>query len=515
MPEPAFTVVPYSTDALFQACASGHFTAERMGTQRRAAYLARYLEHQKCATLVVEYGYTDGDYLDDFANYYVRSFRDYSRRCKRLHFFAEAFDEATLRERLLAGDGTALQESYLGFAVIRPLPNAIFGRTVLATYPATELRHYPSVRSYSANLFGTELRLDSLAFQEQDTVIAACATVALWSAFQKTAILFDSRMPTPAEITRTATSSNFYSRPLPSRGLTLAQMALAVKEVGLEPEVIECTPRVPLLSLIYGYLNYGVPVVLGIDVEGSGHHAVTVTGYSLTPSVHLPYEHDADPSESELNRVGRRMDQLFLHDDGWGPFVKVSTHVDPPPADPDPASDNADAPLDDEGSRVYFEGTWPGHKKKFARLSPKWAMVPAYHKIRLTFLDIQRWIMLMNIAARHTLADMSNTEWETLLVDNNSLKEAARGWGLPRPALEALLFNPLPRYLWKATLTVDQVPVMDLIFDATGIARSFSVLTAVFRNEAFRAALAQVLQSPATRKVLGTEYVELLLKSAA
>jgi hypothetical protein len=495
-------VLAYSRDALFQACASDHFPLERVATHERAAYLARYLEHQHAATVVVEHGYTDGDYLDDYANYYVRSFTDYSRRCKRLHFFSLRFDEPWLRQQLLNGSSLELQESYLGFVVIRPLPNAMFGRTVLGTYPPTSSRHYPSIRRYTANLFGTDLTLESLAFQEQDTVIAACATVALWSAFQKTAILFGSRMPTPAEITRTATLSMFNSRPLPSRGLTLAQMARATKEVGLEPEVLECGREVPLLSLVYGYLSYGLPVVLGIEIEGHGHHAVTVTGYSLSETPRLAQEDVVVSGGVALNRIGRRIDQLFLHDDGWGPFVKVQTLAESTPGV--------------SGSLIYFEGTWtvPG-KSKLAKLKPLWALVPAYHKIRLTYLDIQRWVILMNYVTGHTLADMSISEWEIVLVDNNTLKREVKGWDVPPILLERLLIRPFPKFIWKATLTLHSKPAVELIFDATGIARSFSVLEAVFRDDSVRVAMKPVLESSATQKVLGSPFSKLLLKAVA
>jgi hypothetical protein len=494
-----YEVHTYSANALFEACASAHFPLENVKVYPRAKYLDRYLSRLRAQTLVVENHYTDGDYLDDFANYYVRSFVDYSRRCKRLHFFSCAFDESGFRERLLGGFPQDLQDNYLGFAVIRPLPNAIFGRTVLATYPITANRQYPSIRSYAANLFGTELRVNSLAFQEQDTVIAACATVALWSAFQKTATLFRSRMPTPAEITRTATSSTFHSRPLPSRGLTLAQMAHAVKDVGLEPEVIECGPGVPLLSLIYGYLGLGVPVVLGLEIEHHGLHAVTVTGYSLKDSPHLQRE-DNYSGKTPLNRIGRRINQLFLHDDGFGPFVKVATE------------EQISTPA---GSVVQLSGTWtvPDHPGTFAKLKPIWAMIPAYNKIRLTYMDIQKSVLLMNYLLAQVLPSMVDTEWDISLSDNNTLKAHVKAWNLSADLLEGVLVQSLPRFVWRATLSIDRIPSLEMVFDATGIARSFSVLQVVFRRDELRDALRAVVHYAGFQKLLGPDFTKLLMET--
>ncbi len=161
----------------------------------------------KAQTLVVENDYTDGDYLDDFASYYVKCFRSYNRRCKRLHFFGQKFAEGEFRQlvqgELPPSEEEALKTSYLGFVVARPLPEAIIGRTLLATYPPDgSRRNYPCTRVYRANLFGVELSVMSLPFQEQDSVLAACATVALWSAFHKTAELFGTTTPTPVEILR-------------------------------------------------------------------------------------------------------------------------------------------------------------------------------------------------------------------------------------------------------------------------------------------------------------------------
>lgn len=496
-------VHPYSEDAFLRACASSHFTLERLRGYDRAAYLHRYLAHQGAATIVVEDGYTDGDYLDDFANYYVKSFEDYSRRCRRLHFFSSVFDRDSLMERLRRGGDDELRDSYVGFIVLRPLPNAIFGRTVLKTYDQNSSRRYPTTRPYTASLFGCVLTVESLAFQEQDTVIAACATVALWSAFQKTADLFGSRMPTPAEITRSATASTFYSRPLPSRGLTLAQMAHAIKETGLEPEVIECRPSIPLLSAIYAYLSVGIPIILGVEIEGYGAHAVTVTGYSLSEEQAVDYERThTDPPQPR--RIGTRINQLFLHDDGFGPFVKVSTHAH-------------DLPLH-EGSAVYFEGTWklpavPGEAPKNAKLKPLYAIIPAYHKIRLTFSDIQPWIEAVDSVIRQTVAHPAESEWQTALVTNRAFKAAIRSWGLAQDTLDELLLRPLPRFLWQVTLELRNHPALELIFDATGIARSLSVVSAVFRHAGLRTAMRERLTNPGVVNRLTAPFAALLLSA--
>src|SRR2546426_772477 len=279
---PPFAVLPFTDDNFFESVRSDFLLRSQAAEHPRARYLCEYLKVIKAQTIVVEHDYTDGAYLDDYAHYYVKSFADYRRRCRRLHFFSRVFSKEELQVRLFGDDPErTLQGSYLGFIVARPLPQAIIGRTAIATYPDDGgRRHYPVRLDYDANLFGTPLRINSLAFQEQDKVLAACATTALWSAFQKCADLFGTIAPSPAEITRLANTTESRSRALPSRGLTLGQMCRATNSVGLEAEVFRCTASLPLASLIYAYVSAGVPVVLLVDIETEGH-AITINGFSL------------------------------------------------------------------------------------------------------------------------------------------------------------------------------------------------------------------------------------------
>ena len=182
---PAFEVFPFTEDLLFQNLGNELLGSDVIRNHVRAKYLSRYLHDLEAKTLIVEYEYTDGDYLDDFASYYVKCFYPYPRRCKRLHFFTCPITQdeflGVVRGDLQPTQEDDFRNAYLGFVIARPLPDAIIGRTALSTYPPDGgRRHYPCTRLYNANLFGVELVVRSLAFQEQDSVLAACATVSLW-----------------------------------------------------------------------------------------------------------------------------------------------------------------------------------------------------------------------------------------------------------------------------------------------------------------------------------------------
>lgn len=174
-------------------------TQDILNSKLHLIYFEEYFKEIKAKIILVETNYIDRDFLDDYAGYYVKCFHCYEHRCTRLHFFDIAFDETEFYH-LLVNKGPLsikkLQQSYLGFIVIKPLPQTIIGRTCLKTYPTENAsRYYPIIRNYSINLYGIELFVKSLAYQEQDHVVAACATSALWSAFHGTGMLFQHRIP--------------------------------------------------------------------------------------------------------------------------------------------------------------------------------------------------------------------------------------------------------------------------------------------------------------------------------
>ena len=153
-----------------------------------SVYFENYFSTLGAATILIEKEYVDRDFLEDFAAYYVRCFYPYERKCSRLHFFSHAFASDDFDALLCGTNGglteQELQNAYLGFIVVKPLSQTIIGRTCLKTYPEDNGRRwFPITRRYEAHLYGMTLTVETLAFQEQDHVAAACATSSLWSAF--------------------------------------------------------------------------------------------------------------------------------------------------------------------------------------------------------------------------------------------------------------------------------------------------------------------------------------------
>ncbi len=299
---------------------------------KRVEYLAGYLGEMKVQSMMHEHVYMDRHYLEEFAEYYSRSFRLASAGCERLLFFSLPRQEVEAAYDLtFSADGDTresgretLQEAYLGFSVVRPLLNASVGRTVLKTYPPDQdRRRYTALRPYVAQLpSGSRLEVAGMAFQEQDRGAAVCASTALWSALQRVAHVQGNRSSTPVEVTHAAAS------PFPaSVGLDDRQMARALANLGYTAEYFAVAANRPLFrACVAACLDSSLPVVLMLSRRvqaGDGtlleDHAVTVSGYRLSEAsagVSPP-----DNGGVVLRIRGAALDVVYVHDDNLGPYA--------------------------------------------------------------------------------------------------------------------------------------------------------------------------------------------------
>lgn len=296
----------------------------------QAEYLLCYAKGLKARHYLLEKAYFDNDFLAEFAAYYSTSARNYSNRCKRVHFFTEGYSEQ-LFHAALGGDEDArqsLQDQYLGFSVIRPIPVTPIGRTVLKWFPNTrdsERVTTPS-RTYNVHICGLPLKVEGLAWQQQDAAVAACATVGLWSILHSSAFDDSHFIPTTVEITRAA--EGFGARPFPSSGLTLEQIQEAIKQLRLAP--IRDTgslkgghfSREEFANTCSSFIRSGYPVLLGCKLmgvsangewESLGGHAVCAVGIREAEEISAGV--DVVKQDAEVTT-------FYVHDDNIGPNVR-------------------------------------------------------------------------------------------------------------------------------------------------------------------------------------------------
>ncbi|QXI35284.1 hypothetical protein [Pseudomonas promysalinigenes] len=451
-------------------------SAEDVAAKRHVQYFRGYFDTLGAQTIIVEKDYVDRDYLQDYAAYYDRCFHNYARRTTRLHFFKSTFGACDLKAKILSRPGDEseidLQESYLGFIVVKPLPVTIIGRTCLKTYDSDNgRRSFPSLRAYAVNLFGIQLEVVSLAYQEQDTVVAACATSALWTCLQGTGKLFQHHIPAPVEITRWAGDQlpeNLLSagaRAFPNSGLTARQMAHAIKGVGLEPFVVSAGTPYHLNSIVYAYLKGKIPSILAFKMTSYedhedriiGNHAVAVTGFSLSAA-------DARiESPIDFNLRSSRIDKLYVHDDQTGPFSRMGWATLPTPSQ-----------MGGEFALKGLTSSWS--ERAFA--TPDFILFPLYEKIRIPFSLIHDSMAALSSVLEFmreisdSKVECGEAEWDIFLTTAGDYKTSVRDeYFGSATEYSACFFVDLPRFLWRVTVRTDEKVQMDILFDATGIAQ--------------------------------------------
>lgn len=514
----SFDVYPYSQTQLEALLTCYPETVATISTKLHLAYFSGYFGDLGAKLIVVERCYVDRDFLEDYAAYYVRCFENYARYCDRLHFFSCEVAEERVR-RVLEGEEDAatidaLGRDYLGFVVAKPLPTTVVGRTCLLTYPAEGRRCFPNTRDYDAHLFGIDLTIrNTLAFQEQDTVAAACATSALWSVFQGTGKLFQHPIPSPVEITKAAAErlpSN--TRLLPNRGLNLEMMAHAIRSVGLEPYLINgaatAADHYTLKGAAYAYLEGHIPMILGITLIDTSHapakfmgkHAVALTGYSLGTGAIQPY------GSTGFSLRASRIDKFYVHDDQVGPFARMTF---------DSASFGYEHPKEGTvGPTVSISTSWRGENGVIGsgRALSDILLIPLYHKIRVPFDTIHDGVLHFDSFASKLLRSgpeplTENLEWDIFLTTVNDVKKGVReNKALPTSRKATLLTRPLPRFIWRATALAGSEKVFDLLFDATDIEQGQCLVDVIEYDQKLSEVLHEVFTDPKAEVLLGNRH---------
>lgn len=489
-----YEVLPYpiKLKEVFPQYCKTHITST--SDKSHLEYFETYLKDIQTKTILIEKDYIDRDYLEDYAAYYVRCFTHYYKKCNRLHFFDKAFTENEFTKLLIKDPATTfctddLQKSYLGFLIIKPLPLTFIGRTCIKTYPSENRRYFPVIRRYKANLFGFNLYVDSIAYQEQDSVLAACATSALWSVFQGTGFLFQHAIPSPVEITKAATTIlPFADRHFPNKGLSPEQMAHAIRSVGLEPYVIGAEDTnlgdyYLLKSTLYAYLKGNIPLILGINLfdlsatipKFIGNHAIAITGYGIDASL--------SQNTNQLLLKSSKIDKIYVHDDQIGPFARM-------------AFDNEFIPFYDGNGkeinrRPSLSTSWKHASGNNVRAIPQILLVPVYHKIRIPFhkiLDVVSYFyqFIKPLDKLLSLSIFADLEWDIFITTITDFKtEILEHASFDGNYRKQILTEQMPRFIWRAIANKDSHPVVELLFDATDIEQGSFFLRPIEYNNVF------------------------------
>ncbi len=473
-----FVLFPFNKEDFSKALClkNEHTLPQEVLAKNQFKYFFDYLSSPDldAKTIIVEFDYVSKDYLIDFATYFVTCFEKYSKNCIRLHFFnqllsPEEFENIIIKKT--QDQSEFWSKCYLGYIVGKPLPIRVIGKTVLKHYQKIDEngndRNYFGVRDYYINVFGNKVKLESLGYMEQDSVVSVCATSAIWMMLQKASMSKYAVSKTPSQITDEADIVGTHGeRIFPNQGLSVKQISQSIYKSGLVSDIRTSDKnhelsRSFLKKYVYAYAPIGIPLILVLEVpyadKGSfkyGHHAVTVVGYKLgNPTLKVTYKN------TNIRFIAENVTKLFTHDDAWGPYASFDF---------------------EEGANVEyrFETKWS------QAVSPKQPthltniIIPLYHKIRITYEDVEKIVVGVNELIN--LIYKLELDWDITLQYSEQFKTDSKIYELN--LAKNILFTSMPKYIWVAKCSIKNKLLFEILFDATDVAIGMFGFKIFFHN---------------------------------
>ncbi len=455
-------------------------------------YIYRYLHDLNAMSVLLEPEYVDKDYLEDFKHYYVKCFGNNGFKSARLHFFSQELDHQKMTEYLAQGDLDgiqALQDSYLGFVVIKPLTKTFIGKTCLKTYPSVNQpdgRKRCLTRDYSVDLFGIPLKVMSVAFQEQDKVVSACATTAIWSSLHAMHWKNVREIPACSEITTNALNHiNGSSNSFPNRDLSNKQILRALDFEKLKHHTADISGYSAeyFFTMVKTYIDSKIPLILGADVyvkcgeelNRLDGHAITIVGYKAI-------------AESKHRAV-------YVHDDRLGPFARAAF------VELNEEQVEGDVKWGLELQEKDDSGEWKNPHEVLVLNS---LIIPAPHKVHLPSSFASKTCdyilsgyddMLNNIAAIHGESAVnerrSKLTFDVALSEISDIRQqlfnqkyyTGQDSDFLQKEKVKFLTGSYARYQWVASFKFDTEPIFKVLFDATDIPQGNAVSALFVQNK--------------------------------
>ncbi len=426
---------------------------------RQIDYIAGYLStYLGAKSAIVETDYVDRHYVEEYSAHYARLLHPPPKASTRLHFFQTRLTEAALDDALQADSAesmeTLLQGAYLGFVVLRPLPDTPVGRTILAV-PSSEganRQYSPAWGRHLVHLFGVELTIRGLPFQQQDVAVGACATTALWSMLAGCVRRDGGRTPTPGQVRQAASRRHRGLGP----GLDKQQIADAIHAFGRRPVTFKTLAGADNFSMhLQCYLRSALPILLEVKLPDGEHHAMVVAGFRGPDD-----DEPAGPLCWQTGAVTLRMPgmtRIYAHDDNHGPYERFTIR-DSDAEDENPVL----VSVDRDGLPIHLRGEIQA------------GTVALYPKVRLTAAALLRfaaewWPIIEKATA-------GATQFECSFELGGRYLESLYATTLTRAQRRRLMSDvQMSRYVGVVQFFVaddrDRVPLADLVYDTSDIDR--------------------------------------------
>lgn len=256
----------------------------------------------KVNKVIIEYPYLDSDYLSTYYLFYVKKHQKFYKESVRIHFY---------------NISKTIDYQYFGYLTLRPTINrTTIGKTYLSPKLFLDEGDRVISNSFKIHLFGDEFYVDAFPWMQQETDIAVCAHVAIWSILR----YFGRRYSNYHDTTMGNVVESLpedVERKIPTVAVSVQKIPDIFKKLGFSPIVVSkaIVGEDIFLSEMISYIDSGLPMV-GCMTEKK--HAVSIIGYCSKKISNLEID-----NLSKMIYNNKTTADIIVNDDNNHPYLKL------------------------------------------------------------------------------------------------------------------------------------------------------------------------------------------------
>lgn len=224
-------------------------------------------------TMVVETEYVDAVYRDCYYSYFATKLKSCRRFCVRLSFFEPVF--TSINDFFDKGEAI-IQNSYLGFMVIRPLGQCI-GRNAIS--PKAKLSPVEDFRICKADInatcLGVKLKVSAFPHSSQDSEYMTCAETTTWALAEYFGNKYALYKPLMPSALLASLQSHAVERLVPSQGLSIQQISMALRQQDFGCKMYSKENK-RFKEIFTCYVESGLPLAVAVEGGTIGHAIVCI-----------------------------------------------------------------------------------------------------------------------------------------------------------------------------------------------------------------------------------------------
>jgi len=422
--------------------------------------LNKYLkELRDDLNFLIEYPYVDKPYRDMYYFYYSTKHGEINRNCIRISIYSNNIEHDVFfdSEKI-----KYLKDIYLGTMVIRPTYKFMVGRSMISPKAFKHHEFYCRTTKIESSIRGIKLEIDAFPHFSQDSETMTCAETTVWCTMEYFGTTYpEYRTILPSKIIQTLSQFTF-ERQVPSKGLTIAQISYALKELGFSSKIYHDEIDTNALKrLLHYYVESGIPVIAAIDMNKLGFHAVIFNGHGrFNPgdisNLQESYKEQLKDSGLIVYDSADLKKELVVIDDNYPPY-RLSDFDDPLKYWNDLSKFDIIAFVVPLYSKVYLEAYQA--RNAILHILSKW--YPKHHEEKELIL-------------RLFLA--SSRSFKNSIIQNQSLDKSAR---------MLVGITAMPKFIWVGEISTKEYFSKEkivgfIVIDATETNFSKSLIMAIF-----------------------------------